>query len=196
MIRVGVLCLLLGLGACAGRPVVESAGQAWQQHSAEMAALESWDADGKLALRRGDQAETANLAWQQRGQQTLLQLSGPLGLQATEIRSDGKQLLIRHDDEVERFDISSPDTLQAQTGWDLPLQALPYWLKGIPAPHSPATALVLRDNLLHELEQDGWRVQYDRYSEFGSHVLPTRLSIERRDTRARIVIQRWQPGAG
>ncbi|PLW82888.1 outer membrane lipoprotein LolB [Kineobactrum sediminis] len=196
MLRVGILCLLLGLGACAGRPVVESAGQAWQQHSADMAALQNWDADGKLALRRDDQAETANLAWQQRGRQTVLQLSGPLGLQATEIRSDGSQLRVQHDGAVERFDISGPETLQAQTGWDLPLQALPYWLKGIPAPHSPATGLTLRDNLLYELQQDGWLVHYDRYGQFGTHILPTRLSIERRETRVRVVIQRWQPGVG
>lgn len=195
MFRVGVLCLLIGLGGCAGRPVVESAGQAWQQHRTEMAALGNWDAGGKLALRRGDQAETANLAWQQRGGNTVLQLSGPLGLQATEIRSDGSELQVQRDGEVEYYDISSPEAVQAHTGWDLPLQALPYWLKGIPAPHSPATELTVRDNLLYQLRQDGWLVRYERYGRFGDHVLPTRLSIERRDTRARVVIQRWLPGA-
>ncbi|MFU8763689.1 MAG: lipoprotein insertase outer membrane protein LolB [Haliea sp.] len=193
-LRLLSLCLCLGLAACATAPI-PVAEQPWQQRSQHLAALENWTARGKIALRSGQQSESASLDWQQHGSDTRLQLSGPMGLQATEIQSDGHELLIQRGEELTRLDISTPDAVRLHTGWDLPLQALPYWLKGLPAPKPRASSVEVADDLLQRLEQDGWTIRYERYQQFGAYLLPTRLSIKRGDTRARVVIQTWQPGA-
>jgi len=193
-LRLLSLCLCLGLTACATAPI-PVAEQPWQQRSKHLAALENWSARGKIALRSGQQSESAGLDWHQQGRDTRLQLAGPMGLQATEIYSDGRELLIRRGEELTRLDISTPDAVRLHTGWDLPLQALPYWLKGLPAPKPRASSVEVAEDLLQRLEQDGWTIRYERYQRFGAYLLPTRLSIERGDTRARVVIQSWQPGA-
>lgn len=193
-LRLLPLLLPLWLSACATVPL-PVAEQPWQQRSEALAALENWTARGKIAVRSGQQSESASLDWQQHGSDTRLQLSGPMGLQATEIHSNGHELLIQRGDELTRLDISTPDAVRLHTGWDLPLQALPYWLKGLPAPKPRATAVEVANELLQRLDQDGWTVSYERYQQFGDYLLPTRLSIERGDTRARLVIQNWQPGA-
>lgn len=193
-LRLLPLCLLFLLAACATGPV-PVAEQPWQQRSQQLAALENWTARGKIAVRSGQQSESASLAWKQRGSDTRLQLAGPMGLQATEIHSDGQELLIQRGDELTRLDISTPDAVRLHTGWDLPLRALPFWLKGLPAPEPRASAVDVADELLQQLDQDGWIVRYERYQQFGDYLLPTRLSIERGDTRARVIIQDWKPGA-
>ncbi|MEQ9462082.1 MAG: lipoprotein insertase outer membrane protein LolB [Haliea sp.] len=193
LLRLLPLSLLLFLAACATGPA-PVAELPWQLRSQQLAALENWTARGKIALRSGQQAESGNLNWQQRGSDTRLQLAGPMGLQATEIRSDGRELLVQRGDEVTRLDISTPDAVRLQTGWDLPLQALPFWLKGLPAPEPRATAVNIANDVLQQLEQNGWLVRYERYRQFGDYLLPIRLSIERGDTRARLIIQDWQPG--
>ncbi len=194
-LRLLPLCVLLWLTACATGPA-PIAEYPWQLRSQQLVALKDWNARGKIAVRSGQQSESASLDWQQRGSDTRLQLAGPMGLQATEIHSDGRELVIQRGEERTRLDISTPDAVRLHTGWDLPLQALPYWLKGVPAPEPRATALDVVDEMLQQLEQDGWIVRYERYQQFGDYLLPTRLSIERGDTRARLIIQDWQPGAG
>lgn len=194
LLRLLPLLLPLFLAACATGPA-PVAEHPWQLRTQQLAALENWTARGKIALRSGQQSESASLDWQQRGSDTRLQLAGPMGLQATEIHSNGRELLVQRGEELTRLDITTPDALRLQTGWDLPLQALPFWLKGMPAPEPRATAVNIADELLQQLDQNGWVIRYERYQQFGDYLLPTRLSIERGDTRARVVIQDWLPGS-
>ena len=82
------------------------------------------------------------------------------------------------------------------TGWDLPLKALPYWLKGLPVPQRDVAGVELDDNLLRRFYQDGWQVTYHRYQQFGEWLLPVRMEVSRGDTSARLVIRQWTALAG
>ena len=198
--RLALLVLVLLLASCAGQNTRETgqqktaAGLSWAQHSDRMQQLQQWTASGKLALRSSTQAESASILWQQQGRNSQLQLSGPMGLSATTISSDGRQVEIRQGDELSTLDISTPDAIALSTGWDLPLQALPYWLKGTPSPDSTIQQLELdpETDLLRHLKQDDWEVLYERYKRFNDFMLPTHLRIQRGTTSARVIIREWQ----
>ena len=193
-LRVLLLAMTLVLGACAGQAKREPVGLDWAQHSAQVQQLESWSASGKLALRTADKAESATLLWQQRAQDSHLNLSGPMGMNAVTVHSDGQRMEVQRADQVREFDISTPDAILHNTGWELPLHALPYWLKGIPSPGSQVQSMALgtdRD-LLRELQQDDWQIDYQQYGEFQGLTLPTRLQIERASTVVKIIIRDWQ----
>jgi outer membrane lipoprotein LolB len=188
------LPILLVLAGCAGQDTREADSLSWQEHSSHMQQLSHWTARGKLALRSSERAEAATILWQQQGLSTRLHLSGPIGVGATIITSDGRQMEVRQGEELKTFDISTPDAIALNTGWDLPLHALPYWLKGIPTPDSPVQLLELdpdRD-LLRKLQQDDWEIHYEQYEAFNNLTLPTRLRIQRGDTSARMIIRKWQ----
>ncbi|RLA43911.1 MAG: outer membrane lipoprotein LolB [Gammaproteobacteria bacterium] len=188
------LPILLILAGCAGQDTRDTSYPSWPEHRSALQQLEHWTARGKLALRSSERAETATLLWQQQGLSTELHLSGPMGVSATTITSDGQQMEIRQGDEFKTFDISTPDAIALNTGWDLPLHALLYWLKGIPVPESPVQLLELdpdRD-LLRKLRQNGWEIHYEQYEQFKNLTLPTRLRIQRGSTSARMIIHDWQ----
>lgn len=155
--------------------------------------LEQWTASGKLAVRTADASESANLVWRQHGTNTRLQLSGPLGVGATSIHSDGKQLDIRRGDEHQTLDISTPDAIARNTGWDLPLLALSHWLKGLPSPDISVQGLKIdpQTGLLQSLRQDDWEISYEKYGQFQAFTLPTRLQIKRGTSGAKIIIAQW-----
>jgi outer membrane lipoprotein LolB len=117
-----------------------------------------------------------------------------MGINATTIYSDGRLLEIRQGDQSSHWDLSDPALLARETGWDLPLQALPYWLKGLPAPDLAVQSLELNPekSLLRSLQQDHWLVLYEDYDNFGSYRMPTRLRIRRADTSVRVIIRDWQ----
>ena len=92
------------------------------------------------------------------------------------------------------MDISSPGAIVENTGWELPLSALPYWLKGIPSPAYPVESLELdpQTQLLSKLQQDSWEIHYGKYEQFQQFILPTRLDIQRNGTSARLIIRQWR----
>jgi outer membrane lipoprotein LolB len=189
------LCLLLALLAgCAGVERQQPATAGWQAHSKQLTALQQWTASGKLAVRTSEMSESAGLVWQQDAQQTHLQLSGPLGMGATTIDSDGTRLDIRQGEDFKSLDISTPDAIRLNTGWDLPLSSLIHWLKGLPAPQQEIQKLELepQTELLQTLQQDQWEVRYEQYGQFGDLTLPTRLQIQRGTTRVKVMISQWQ----
>lgn len=182
------------LAGCTGLAEREPTSADWKAHRAQIAELQRWTANGKLALRTADASDSASMVWQQRGRDTHLQLSGPLGMGATTIESDGQQLDIRRGDEHQTLDISTPDAIVLNTGWDLPLHALAYWLKGLPAPDIDIQQIALNDQtqLLQSLQQDGWDIRFEKYGQFQGYILPTRLQVERGATRVKVVIAQWQ----
>jgi outer membrane lipoprotein LolB len=193
--RLPLLWLLLALlSGCAGLAEREPSSAGWNVHSEQLASLRRWTANGKLAIRTANASESASMVWRQHGQDTHLQLSGPLGMGATTIDSDGQHLDIRQGEERQTLDISTPEAIVLNTGWDLPLSALTYWLKGLPAPALAIqqSELSAQTELLQSLQQDDWQIRFEQYGEFQGYILPTRLQIQRGTTRAKVVIANWQ----
>lgn len=186
-----IVLLLVG---CSGLDRRETSSSTWELHHLQMQQLQRWTVSGKMALRTSDASESASLVWQQVEQDTQVQLSGPLGLGATTIHSDGQQLEVQRGEESRMLDISTPDAIALNTGWDLPLHALAYWLKGIPAPDYDTQKLELdpHTELLQTLQQDNWEISYERYEQFHGFILPTRVQMKRGATRAKVVITQWQ----
>lgn len=189
------LCIALAVTGCSTQPNHAPTNGNWQERSAQLASLGVWNAQGKIALRDGEKSESAALSWTQRNDQTELNLNGPLGLGATKIFSDGKTLEINTSGTASSYDISSPALIAKETGWDLPLQALQHWLKGIPAPEGDIKTLEIENGLLRKLEQSGWVITYQNYAQFGLYTLPTKLQLERSDNRAKLIVRNWQTEA-
>ncbi len=186
--------LLLLLAACAGQQTKQPGDENWQQHSDRLRELTRWSAEGKLALRTPEQSESASLNWYQTGVITRLQLSGPLGTAATTLYSNGQILEIRQGEEISSWDLTDTSALTRETGWSLPLLALPHWIKGVPAPDIEIQDMQMGPDpaRIETLRQDNWDIRYEAYAEFGTFTLPTRLHIQRDDTSVRVIIREWQ----
>ncbi len=182
------------MAACAGQQPLPPAGS-WEEHSAGLQTFTHWTAEGKIALRSPDQSESASMRWQQDGAASRLSLSGPLGVAATSLYSDGRSLVIRQGEDVTTWDLASETPiLEEKTGWDLPLLALPYWIKGVPAPGLPVQGSEQGPDpaLLQVLRQDDWVIRYEDYAVFGQFTLPTALRLQHQDTSLRLIIRSWQ----
>lgn len=188
----GAAALLL-LAACAGQVQPPPDTADWRQQRAALERLDTWTATGKVAVRAADTSESGSMMWRQRPGLTEVRLSGPVGVGTTTIASDGDTLEINQGGEHQVLDIATPGALARATGWDLPLAALPYWLRALPAPAPAEHSLELDPGSRRPLSlaQDGWLVRYSDFQAVEHLLLPTRLEITRGDTRARVVIRQW-----
>ena len=184
--------MILLLAACAGQPPLTDTTQDWDTQRAALEAIDAWTLRGKLALRTTDRSESATVVWQQSGKNADLRLSGPLGAGATRLSSDGRQLVVSQNGKADTFDISTPAAVAASTGWNLPIRALPYWVRGLPAPEPAPSTITTNAGLMERFEQAGWQVRYESYQTVAGRRLPAKIAIENGDTRARLVIRSWE----
>lgn len=200
VIAMGVALLLLLTSACSTSPTGPNTTEPrttgsseWNAQQARLDAMASWQANGKIALRSATASESARINWLQSDNNSQIKLNGPLGIGAMSISSDGQTLVVEQGKAYRTLDISTPEAIFTNTGWQLPLQALPYWLKGIPSPDYAVDEVVFTENgdNIEQLQQDGWRISYNRYSSFESLTLPTLLVAERDDMRLKLVLQQW-----
>ncbi len=186
--------LVLLLAACAGQQPRPPAAASWEEHTAHLRELTNWTAEGKLSLRTPQQSESASIRWRQEGDITQLRISGPLGVAATSLHIDGKTLTIHQGEEISTRDLTDTTALERETGWNLPLLALPHWVKGLPAPGIDIKDMKAGPDpaLLQVLWQDDWEIHYEAYANYGKFTLPTRMYIQRKDTTVRLIIRNWQ----
>lgn len=68
-----------------------------------------------------------------------------------------------------------------------------WWIRGLPAPESRSRITLDGQSHLAQLEQDGWKVEYQRYTEQNGYALPERLKLYGQDLEVTLVIKDWQP---
>ena len=74
----------------------------------------------------------------------------------------------------------------------LPLHALPFWIRGLPAADATIGALQQDSSgRMTRLQQRGWTVEYLQYQRYHSVDLPRLLEISRNGIRIRIFISEW-----
>ena len=84
--------------------------------------------------------------------------------------------------------------LERRIGFPLPLQALRYWVRGVPQPGVAADEVLDEAHQrLKRLVQDGWEIDYAAWLESAAGSLPRRLAVRRDDTRVRLVVDHWSP---
>ncbi|WP_417565956.1 lipoprotein insertase outer membrane protein LolB [Marinobacter sp.] len=168
----------------------------WTARSASLGRLDHWQLSGKLAVRQPSDSGTAIINhWIQDGDAYDLALSSSfLGMGSTLLKGvPGFIELTLPNGETYRS--SEPESLvQAATGWQLPLENLTWWIRGLPSPGSDYRLLFDAQGSLAIIRQDGWEIRYDRWQDFLASypALPARITALKEDKRVRLVVSDWQ----
>lgn len=165
----------------------------WGQRVHTLNDVQKWNLHAQIALRQlhTSQAWSANLQWSQQKQNYHIALFGPLGTNSYELNGRPGNVELSMAD-GKHFTATSPETLLAkQTGWSLPVSNLYYWIRGLPVPSMSADKQF--DNYYHltVLKQDGWTIQYLRYTSVDRIDIPSKIFLNNPDLNVKIVISQW-----
>jgi len=187
---------LAWLGGCASWATRDSARLStasppgWQNHRAAMLAISGWHIKGKIGYRSDADAGSAWLDWRQHQEQFDLHLGGPFGAGTVQLVGDERSAILRQADEPEISAHSAADLSVKVLGWRLPVDALVYWIRGIPAPQQSHTeAHYTPDGALNRFEQSGWQLKLSRYRDTSAGRLPGKIIATRDSVRFTLLIQ-------
>jgi outer membrane lipoprotein LolB len=157
------------LSACASAPTTPSL----PGRAVDPSRVAEWVASGRLAVAVGREGGSGSFTWRQHAAVTDLQVRGPLGAGALQIVVDG------------------------DSGADLPLAELRYWVLGLAAPGSQSHVEQRAQSPLRIIEQAGWNVSYQQFRAAAGWLVPARLTASSGSASIRIIVDDWDlPPAG
>ena len=145
---------------------------------------------GKLGTPSG----SANLRWEQWENRFSIRLWGPMGQATTLITGDVRRVVLERADGGERRVGDPAVILKEELGWEIPVGALGYWVRGVPAPDGAATNLQLSEGRAAAFGQNGWHIEVSRYMAVAGRSLPARITAARGEHRVTLVIREWHLG--
>lgn len=168
----------------------------WQQRQAAMTRMQTWNMGGRAALRFKGDAWTFGLNWIQRNkQQYSLQIRNPLTGTVVGIldQSPGKATLrsrgkVSTGTDAERL-------LQQQLRVKMPVNGMPYWIRGVMAPQYPLGKVVLdAKGRPKQIVQAGWVMDYFNYKGLRFDAMPGKVNISRKQEQVnvRILAKQWK----
>ena len=172
----------------------------WSSTSARRDQFRHWELTGKLAVRQPSDSGTAVINyWKQDQEAYELALSSSfLGMGRTTLEGVPGFIELTLPD-GERYQSGDPEALvNAATGWQLPIDSLAWWIRGLPGPEGDFRLFFDDQDRLAVIRQLGWEIRYDRWKAFLDDYppLPARITAVKGEKRVRVVVTTWQQKDG
>lgn len=164
------------------------------QREQRLGADGDWSLSGRIAVSNAGRGGSGRLEWRQDGEAFEVSVSAPVTRQSWRLGGSPSQALLEGVEGGPRHGHDAQLLLLEATGWDVPLHALPAWMRGLRAPGlGPARIDYAGEaGLPLYIEQDGWRIEYDwSLDDSGLPPLPSRVQATRGEARVRLVIDEW-----
>jgi outer membrane lipoprotein LolB len=194
-IVIGLIILAASLlNACSSLPKTEPHVQAqlWLEHQLAVSEITSWNINGRIAVKNDKQSGTVTLHWNQFISNYELRFIAPLG-QGTYILTGSPDGVVLKGPKNKILTAETPEKLLYEgLGWDVHLDGLKYWVRGLPEPGINYSELTLDEKgRLSNMEQSGFNISVSRYTEQDGVSLPNKLSIKSDNIQLKVVIQNW-----
>ncbi len=185
---------ILLLTACASSPPVPDTDKDynWRLHQEKLVQLTNWGLAGRISVQLEQEGWSASLYWTQVRDKYQLRIVAPLGRGTVEISGNEDSVSLHTADNRILEDRDVELLMQQNLGWQVPIDALVYWIKGLPEPGAATSSLEI-DSMgrLAALNQSGWNISYEKYINIDGYDLPARMTVQREQLKLRLSINQW-----
>jgi len=190
------LSLLVLLSACSSMQKVDMGETArinlYEARSGQLARFSDWSMVGRLAVSNSEDGGSGHFSWKNSSGNSQMDFHGALGRGAWRMEADqeGAELELA-DGTIHRAD-SIDQLVRLQLGWEIPVDKLSWWVRGLAAPGEYQQRLFDEEGKLSELFQNGWTIQFGRYRIFKGISLPVKLVARQADWKVKLAISDWK----
>ncbi|MCM2335603.1 MAG: lipoprotein insertase outer membrane protein LolB [Pseudomonas sp.] len=176
-------------------PAQVAAAEARQaEREAQLRAQDAWSFAGRIAVATAGQGGSGRIDWRQAGPGFEVALSAPVTRQSWRLSVQPTGATLEGLEGGTRSGPAAGPLLREATGWDIPVDALNDWVRGLRAA-GPASVTYGIDSRPRRIAQAGWTIDYTWPADPAA-TLPARLEARRETARVRLVIDTWGDGDG
>jgi len=153
--------------------------------------LNHWQLEARVAIQTPQDNVTASLDWQKNGDQFDFLMSGAFGVTYAHLIQEKYQATLDIPDHDTMIHSDSQILLQQALGWDFPIDALSYWVKGLPS--GTPGEMVTRDkqNRITKIEMGYWQIDITKYRMFQGYDLPKMIKAQHPNMNIKVVAKKW-----
>lgn len=154
-----------------------------------------WGFEARVAVSQAGKGGSGRLDWRQQGERYTASLSAPVTRQSWRLSVDADGARLEGLEGGPRQGGDADLLLREATGWDIPVRTLSEWARGLSDQGSPEFG---PEGQLQALRQAGWNIRYTEWMPASGEqpAMPRRVEAERGQARVRLVVDRWDLGAG
>ena len=189
-----VLCaLLLLLAACAPVRVRENPAVLAAQTAREtaLATHVRWTIAAHIAVSNGSDGGSGELQWRQDGASYSFIVRAPVTGKTWKLSGDATRAVLEGVDPQPDTDNDPERLLRERLGWDVPLNNLVAWIRGLRAPGAAPAVQYDEQNRPAVIEQAGWKIEYRDWFAGRDPALPRKVFASRGSARVRVAISQW-----
>jgi len=161
------------------------------QHLQQLAFIQKFSIRGRIGVQTNGKGFSGSLQWQHNSTEDDIDLYSPLGSQVASIKRTPDQVTLK-DSAGKIFSAIDAETLTQETlGWKLPLAGLVDWSIGRPTQSPIQNSIWNEQGLLTNLDQDGWKIEYDNYEQQGAYMLPGKIFLKSDKLNLKLLVEQW-----
>ena len=183
-----LFCVLLA--ACSATTTKEP-GLTGLDRQQFLESIHVWSFTGRVALSDGKDGGSGSLEWRQDESALNIEFRGALGRGAWMLESTGDHAKLQtgKGDTFQSHDATY--LVSRHVGWQVPMDALPYWVRGLAVPGSQAQIVSGEDGLPQSLSQLDWQISYGRWEADYEPVMPVRITASRGQYSLKLIVRHW-----
>lgn len=190
------MLLALLLSGCASwqQPKVAEIPLPAQERQQQLATLNQFELNAALLVKAPGESVTSSLNWVQQGEFYTADLNNFVGINIFKLQTTAEGALVQVSGEQHQATTAAA-LLEYLSGWSLPIEEMPLWLKGMTGsgssdlrfdPMGRLTSFSLLDS-----QNRRWQVSYTKF--FPDRLsLPRQINLESSDTKLKLVIRQWK----
>lgn len=188
------LTILMLLQACASTPK-QSGDQTslllHQAHLQNVAKIKQFTLLGRIGVQTEGKGFSGGINWQHQPELDEIALNSPLGGEVAHIQKTAVKVTLT-DAKGNHLSADDIESLTAKTlGWQLPLTGLADWAVGRPSNSAIDSSTWDNEGRLSTLKQDGWTIEYQRYSNNTNPALPQKMILRNDKVFLKLLIEQW-----
>lgn len=183
-----VALLLIFLSGCAGNQKLRKIDPA---RAIPLSDLNHWQLNARVAITTPQDNVTASLNWQKDQSLFDFLLSGAFGVTVAHlIQEEGRATLeIPDTDKLSHYD--AEQLLRRTLGWDFPIDALSYWVKGLPSGKPGEQVSYNEKGQISKITLQQWQIDFSKYRLYQGYLLPKMIKATHPEISLKVVAKKW-----
>jgi outer membrane lipoprotein LolB len=196
--RIAAAAGFIYLAACSSAPVskVDQAGWAvlHQSRCDELVSVDQWSLEGRIAINDGRDGGSGRFIWQKHGEDSTMEFHAALGRGAWRLQADASGAVLELANGDLRRAPSVGQLVERQLGWEIPVDALAWWVRGCAAPGDPDWRRLDDHGWLKGLSQFGWEIELEKYTDMKGVFMPLKLKASQNSYVVKLAVRDWLLG--